>query len=174
MIVNRSQLETVLRNVRGATFCSIVALTKCDVRSGSPLTGRDVRKLSRRNCVIGFGYESVVNRQREREEKDADFVAASRRWGARIAGTPLVAHNGKLYLEAKVERVCEYRYHVDGRIESTEIVEPNLRDGGRADRQELDRPVVLRDFGLESIVTLALNGALYEVREHRSTDRVSA
>lgn len=159
------RLEKILRDVRGTTAVTITALTEPDmVARDNPYAGR-VRKRSRRNCLIGFGYENAVNNQRLREDKDADFVAGPRKWGVRIAGTPIVEHKGKVYLEAKVQRVLEYRYEVDGEIVENALIEPWLRDKGAADRQELAKPVELRDFALTSITDLVMGGYHYHVSD---------
>jgi hypothetical protein len=165
--INRTELELLLRNVKGTTLAGVVILTVPQVNKkvngvANPIHGR-VQKRAHRNVVLGFKYENSVNNQRIREDKDADFVAEPRAWGVRIDGTPLVSHNDNLYLECKVERVVEAQYLLDGQPVEDSEVEPYLPVRKPSSRQEVDRPVVLIDVKLENVEQLRIFGEVYNV-----------
>lgn len=132
--------------------------------------------------MIGFRYENSVNRQRDREGTDPNFVAQRRKWGKHVPGTPLVEHKGGVYLETKVERELEQRYEVDGVPVSAEEIEAlvnrrsaraipatadPLQDFARdlTTIQGVKRPVILRDFALESIIQLRMGGEWYAIEK---------
>jgi hypothetical protein len=153
-------IET-LKAIRGTTFVTFVAETTPTLRKkGNPLAGR-VTKLSRVNGVVGFDYESAVNRQRFREGHPDTFTAAPRKWGQRIAGTPIVSHKDTLYLEVKVEKVLSTTYLVDGREATPEemaVIQAFLPERAGNPNQEVDREVVLRDYAIESLREITLRG----------------
>lgn len=167
--ITRDDLERILRNIHGSTPVTLVTITYPAVKKTGLLSGKTVEKWSRRNCIIGFIYGNSVNYQRERENKTPDFTALPRKWGQRIQGTPLVEHNGNVYLETKVQRVLDSQYVVDGRFVADYEVEPHLRAGSGDDgRQDLENPVVLRDFKLENIMSVNMFGESYVVHDGES------
>jgi len=171
MKITNAELEAKLRDLQGATIVSLIAQTVPDMyKTANPYWGK-VHKLSRVKGLIGVRYENSVNRQREREwSPEAEtghvqhFEAKPRAWGKHIAGTPLIAHNGKLYLEVKVETVLQTQYrHVETGKELFDVG-PFLRKRSKSSgRQQVERAVVLRDYKLESIVELRLQGEIYSI-----------
>ena len=191
------ELEKLLRLVKSARMVSLVALTDPAMRkTDNPHFGR-IRKISRVGGVINFLYEHSVNRQRLRENQPTDssgnverFGAFPRRWGQRVKGTPLVEHvpEGvgcvRCYLEIKVQR-RESKY-VDREsmapVQYEEIRqwlkydERNIAEGVR---QQVDRPVVLRDFRLDHIAsikgidgggeTIDVRPTIYELKRYQRT-----
>jgi hypothetical protein len=165
--ISRDELLNKLRNIKGTTAIGITTVTKPDMNKKvngepNPYYGR-VSKWARRSCMIGFKYTNSVNNQREREDKDADFVAQPRKWGVRIAGTPLVEHNGKFYLECKVERVLESHYFLDDDLADDEVVEPYLVKRSQSGRQGVDREVILIDPALENIESIVMFGEVFDI-----------
>jgi hypothetical protein len=167
------ELRDMLSNLRGTTFVTFQALTDPRLLANHPITGqpnpfRDAMKVSKVNGTIGFIYENSVNRQREREELTADFVAMPRRWGRRINGTPLVEHNGEHYLEVKVEKSYFHGYirqhPITGQWEMlpTEAVDEYLPPR-RPTRQGVRKEVILRDYTISNIRELQLRGEHIEV-----------
>jgi len=155
--ITRSELASLLRGIRGATFATLV--TKTDARlkkTGNPFGPVD--KVSRVNVTLGFQYENSVNRQRVREESEPDFKAAPRQWGERIPGTVLVEHKGKLYLETKVERALGHRFMDSSGTEIPSAkVERFLPARRPSTRQETEKEILVRDYRLDSIQALVLN-----------------
>jgi hypothetical protein len=152
-------LPDLFTSIKGATFATIVTNTDARVRASCPF-GRNVRKVSRVNVTLNYNYAAAVNRQRTREGGEADFEAAPRQWGERIKGTSLVRHeSGKLYLETKVERSlgCEY-FAADGSRIEAEAIAPYLPSKGGSGRQEVEKPVLVRDYALDSIKGVTIKG----------------
>jgi len=111
--------------------------------------------------MLNFDYAAAVNRQREREGMVADFVAEPRKWGERVAGTPLVTHKGKWYVEAMVRRSEVVGYIMpDGTAVDPEEVAKwlKVRHGGR---QAVKKPIILRDFSVENIRSMRMKGMEY-------------
>lgn len=153
-------LVALLSEVKGATFATLITETDARLRKGGNPFG-PVRKVSRVNVTLGFQYEAAVNRQRTREGSEADFEAKPRQWGVRKPGTMLVEHKGKVYLETKVERSLSHVYlTASGQELTDEEVAPFLPAKG-ASRQEVEREILVRDYDLESIRSLAFGGEQY-------------
>jgi hypothetical protein len=163
------ELVDLLMESRGAKFVTLETRTEPRLLAKHPLTGTpnphrgNVVKISRVNGMIGWQYESSVNRQRAREGMTDDFEAMRRAWGRRISGTPLVEHDGRYYVELKVERSLGHRYEtLDGwpvEASSVEVYLPTRRPG----RQGVQREVVLRDYAIENIVSIKMNGTTFFV-----------
>jgi hypothetical protein len=127
----------------------------------------NVYKLARVNGVINWVYEKAVNDQRRRENKTPDFRAFPRIWGTRLRGLPFVIHTNKAgdthhYLEVKIENPIEERYYTARRnvripYENIDkyLVKPGL------DRQEVESPIILRDYRLDHILAIKIDGAGY-------------
>jgi hypothetical protein len=138
---------------------SFVASTEPRLRAGNPFPG--LRKVSKINGVLNFNYTAAVNRQREREGMVADFVAEPRKWGVRMEGTPLVYHNGKHYIECKVERseVVAYIMPDLSPVDPDEVAKwlPSRHSG----RQAVEKTIVLRDFAVENLRSIRMKGTEY-------------
>lgn len=154
-------LVATLAMVKGATFATLITETDARLKkTGNPFG--PVRKVSRVNVCLGFQYESAVNRQRTREGSEADFEAKPRQWGTRQAGTMLVEHKGKLYLETKVERSLGYTYmDANGTELTPEEVAPYLPARTESTRQETEKEIVVRDYSLDSIRSISFGGEQY-------------
>ena len=154
-----SELKSALLERKGTTFVTIVAETDPKLRKrGNPYAGR-VTKRSRVNGAIGWIYGNGVNRQRVREGLEPDFTAHPRKWGERIKGTPFVEHKGNTYLELKVERVLGTEYLLDGKTIDRSLIEewlPKRKPEG--ERQQVESPVILRDYNLANIKAIAFDG----------------
>lgn len=154
-------LVALLTSVKGATFATLITETDARLKkTGNPFG--PVRKVSRVNVCLGFQYESAVNRQRTREGTEADFEAAPRQWGQRQPGTMFVEHKGKLYLETKVEKSLSHIFmDANGKELTPEEIAPYLPARSESSRQETDKEIIVRDYALESIRSLALKGETY-------------
>lgn len=161
-------LVDLLASVKGATFATLITETDARLKkTGNPFG--DVRKVSRVNVCLGFQYENAVNRQRVREGNEADFQAAPRQWGERKPGTMLVEHKDKLYLETKVEHSLGYTFFdANGNELSAEQVEPFLPTRSESSRQDTDKEILVRDYALESIRSLAIGGETYVMLQNVS------
>jgi len=160
--ITRDALQSMLSDIRGATFATLVTATDPKLRkTGNPLG--NVRKVSRVNVTLGFQYEGAVNRQRAREGSEADFQTAPRQWGTKISPM-LIEHKGKVYLETKVERSLSHSFiDADGKEIDSKMVEPFLPARTPSTRQETEKEILVRDYALESILSIAIRGEEYVV-----------
>ena len=151
----------MLYSVRGATMVSFIASTEPRLKAGNPFPG--LRKITKIGGVLNFNYAASVNRQREREGMTPDFVAEPRKWGQRVEGTPIVTHNGKFYVEAKVERseIMGYIMPDLSMVDEHEVLNwlPN-RHGGR---QHVEKTIILRDFAVENLRSMRIKGNEYVI-----------
>lgn len=194
--VSIQELTNLLDARRGACFVTIVArvdakLVKKHRETGEPNPYAGATKVSRVNGCINWSYANSVNNQRLREGQptnEADqvefFTPEKRAWGQRrfynAAGeavydrsasvrlSPFVDHKQAVYLEMKVEKSVEHRYELDGEVLTDEQVAPYLPKRKESSRQQVEKPVILRDYTLDkagetSIMALTMGGETYHV-----------
>jgi hypothetical protein len=166
------ELREILMELRGAKAATIFAKTEPKMRkTDNPYIGR-VLKHSQVNGMVNWHYENSVNNQREREGHGEIFEALPRKWGTRIKRpdgtlTPLVEHKGQWYLEVKVQQTIRHEYRFVGterklnRISMEELRKFLTERTGEGARQELEKVVILRDYALENIYQLTLDGQEY-------------
>ncbi len=172
--MTKADLVSTLLTRKGAFFATIVAETDPRMKkTGNPYVG--AMKLSRVNGLFNWIYGNAVNRQRVRENQPLDpageveyFEPHARKWGNRLRRpdgtvTPLVEHKGQHYIEVKVERSLGYEYRLDGTTLDPKAVEAFLPERKEGARQEVDNPVILRDYAIESIRQITLDGIVYEI-----------
>ena len=160
--ITKQSLLALLAEVKGATFATLVTKTDARLRkTGNPFG--NVEKVSRVNVCLGFQYEAAVNRQRTREGTEADFEAAPRQWGERISPM-LVEHKGRIYLETKVEKSLGCTYlGSNGQEISSEQVASFLPARKPSARQETEKEILVRDYSLDSILSLSFRGEEYVI-----------
>ncbi len=119
------------------------------------------------NGMINFNYQNAVNRQRDRENLPTTFVAKARQWGVHIKGTPLVEHTNKegefkTYLEVKVEKTLSWKLiHKDTSNDFTAADLAIIHGFDKPfspSRQGVQDEVILRDFDLDNIIGLTIDG----------------
>lgn len=175
--VTPEQLGLILAKVTHAQPIGFTSLTDARARkTGNPYG--QVRKLVKRQAFVGFDYETSVGNARARQGMGADvpaFESKAHSWGERIADSCcLLRHprTGELYLIVKVERECRPTYLTQQPSGvwspvDTALVAPFLpmdESDVTANRQGLDRPVVYRQYRLDSLVTLTMAGQRYRIR----------
>ena len=154
------ELIVRLSALRGAQPVTVETRTVPTMRkTGNPFAG-NVVKLSRVNGFVNWTYATSVNNQRDREGRDTNFEALPRQWGTRVASTPFVLHNGRVYVELKVERSLGHGYQtLSGQpipVESLiDFLPAKREDSGR---QEVERAVVLRDYAIDSLTAVTFAG----------------
>ena len=158
--ITNTTLLALLAQVRGATFATLITETVPKLKKTGNNLGH-VRKVSRVNVCLGFQYDNAVNRQRTREGADNDFEAAPRQWGVKV--TPMIVeHKGRFYLETKVENSLGTQYiDEDGKEIPFAIVEPFLPSRSKSNRQKTEKEILVRDYALDSIKTIAFGGETY-------------
>jgi len=174
--IPQTKLESLLFGVSRCAFISFTAITTPDMRRTGNKYADTARKVTIGRGEICWRYSSAVNRQRARENSDRPkraltrFVAQARKWGSRLKGTPLVSYTSPtdktrlLYLEIKVEARTEHYFDskTRKRIPATKI-NPFLKSASAQPQQGVNREIVLRDYRLDHLAELTLNGTRYTI-----------
>lgn len=133
-----------------------------------------LKKLSRVQAFTGngWGYTTAVHRQQLREGQSPTFKAEERSWGEQISAALVRKGSGAkaaFYLSAQLvgrNRSPIYfakdskglLHHV-----ARHLVEPFLERDDSAAKQQLAKPVLRRDYRLDHIRSLTLNGESYRM-----------
>lgn len=163
------QMAGLLSDSLGANFVTIETRTVPKLLARHPISGEanpfrgNIVKVAIVNGVINWVYERAVNRQRTREELTADFQAMPRKWGHRMAGTPLVEHNGQYYLELKVERSIDYRYEAMDRTPLDKAAVNQYLTPPSASRQGVEKTIILRDYKIDNITRIKYRGQEFRI-----------
>lgn len=172
MKLTKSQLVETIKSIKGTTFATLETSTEPKMRkTGNPYFGR-VRKISKGlNVQIGSVYEKAVNRQAEREgnESAGEFKAEKLAYGSWLVPHKLIEHKG----EIQIRVTCNPRmkpksvsYEIDGVEIPVEEIKPFMPESKKSARQEsfgVEREVVPRNFKLESITAITVNGTRYRI-----------
>lgn len=162
-------LTSALTNVSGASFVGIDTLTTGTLLGGkaNPHKGR-VTKTVTGSSVMVFqnkttsAYAAMVARRLAQEGKDpASFTLGSRAWGERLPNSPIVRHDkGGItlyYLEVIFLKAGKVEFLLDGEpIEKSAII--GLADKVEGEQGGLANKVIIRTFGVDSIVALRVDG----------------
>lgn len=170
--INQQQLVGILMGVLGAKAVSFSAKTKANVRK-TPYG--DIFKLSRVNGMVGFQYDDGVVRRLAKEGKtDADFRRGES-WHEPVVDdqgrlTPLCVNkksDGKGYLRFMYRKTLgEPRYFgADGEELTQSQVEPYLRKSSNYENQCLDKPLEIKVYALENLLSISVDGQSYEMSE---------
>lgn len=158
-VIQENDFMNFLINHRGHGFGTIKALTPSRLlKTDNP--HKDSLKYSVVQINWGiWNYTSSLYSMASKEGKEIVFDVKPRQWGERMAGTPLVHHKGKYYLEAKCEKLVEMDYYDQegnklDKEEMSQFVPVRKKSSTQA---QLDGEVVLRDYSLSNI--MVFNGA---------------
>ena len=184
--VSISQLRDILAGVTHAQPFSATTLTKVDAKkTGNPFPGH-IRKLTRINGMTGVDYSSCVERQMARDGmKNPSFQPQQRSWGQKLSAA-LIEHKGSFYLPARMNPSLTPKplYLIEKPNSANPAARPRLvavdkavvapflppnRIHQAAAAQGVAKEVVYRDFRLDSIITLSLNGRKYRVRQAQTS-----
>ncbi len=171
--ISQSQLADMLRSVKGARALTISALTDTRARkTGNPYS--EVLKLTKINGFVGVDYGASVERQQAKDGQPVGFEAKQHPWGDKVEGTPLRAHRktGKLYLTLQPKKVIDRQTFFGRNPASGVLVQipkatiaaflPEKRSA--APSQGVEHEVLTRDYALDNITAISLNGETYRVR----------
>jgi len=159
-------VESVLGNIKGATFVGLDTETVVDLKGGkkNEMQGRVTKVMTGALVQVfarggeGGGYENKVNRRLDKEGKEVEFEVGPRKWGTRLEGKPFVEHKGELYLEVIFERPGESHYLLDGKpIQAAEIIGLDEGPVKAGEQGGLEDKVILRTFKFDSIKALRVN-----------------
>ena len=155
-----------LKTRKGSEFASILSVSPAKLLKKSrdtkePPPWKELHKVSKVSGILNFRYENSVNNQREREGHPEVFEAQSRAWGEHVLRDDgslscLIKHRGKHYVELKVQNTV-FSYYVDdegNRYTRSEIADFLQRKSSESSRQELEEPVIVRDYRLDHVVSI--------------------
>jgi hypothetical protein len=150
------EIEDLLNQIRGCTFASLDAETFPYPGIKKVTTGQQVMLFTNKG---GSAYEKMVRRRLDSIGKNpANFVLGDRAWGEPIAGTPLIYHRGKHYLQViEVHEGVSAFYFTSGQP----IVNPEkLGLSRKRTNQGLSKEdeVVVRTYKLDNIIRITLLG----------------
>lgn len=183
-------LRRVLETRKGARIITLVTITVPAMRkSDNPYFGL-VERVVRRNGMCGAGYESSVNRRREKEGQPADdeglvmqFTSLPLPWGEHdgphfVKHTPKNATEPKYYLKFLPNRNLQdqWRHALTKQPyepADVEAIKTFLRVSGGSSRQEIANQVDWRTIALDSIEQITIDGELYVI-DHPQTPAVAA
>lgn len=166
VLVDKMGLVRELMQIKNAVPATIIAVTEEKMnKTKNPFYGR-VTKKQRSNVFINFDYANSVNKRLVKEGKEADFVAHQRVWGERLPNTPIVFHNNTYYLEAGflTKNDPKVEYFLDGEPTDKAVFEtymkPKTKSSGNQGLED-ENEVVLRDFKIDSVHEIHMNGKIY-------------
>lgn len=164
-ITTEQAIEMIRNNVRGTMMLSITALTEPKMRkTGNPFDG-NVFKVCDMTGAVGFDYEKSVNRQDVREGGDGTREAKPRAWGVLTEDRLFVQHNGKTYLQMKVESATDPIYLTkSGNEISVEALKPFMPTrSGSSTQDGIKKEVVVRDISFDNITAMRFMGTEYAI-----------
>ena len=164
--ITKQELIEMLKNLKSATPTTIITNTIPKMRKkNNPYLDR-VTKFMKANVFINFNYENSVNKVRDKEGNEVDFVASPRIWGVKIPGTPLVEHKGSYYLECRFLKHVNTTYICNNQNIDESVLSDFLQEGSNAAHQgvSFENEVILRDFKIENILEIRLMGEVYSIK----------
>ncbi len=159
--ITKQELIELVNGIKGTTFISADIVTEPKMRkTDNPYLG--ATKVTTLSGAINFDYESSVNNQLERENKETDFRAAPRSWGQHVDNW--VEHKGKYYLPIKVQGHSDAIFIHEGNKIDKDVLKPFLYESHKPHTQEeLDKEITVRDVKIESIRAIRIKGDEYLV-----------
>ena len=143
-----------------ATFATIVAKVEQKMyKRGNPLAGKNVQKRVNYQLALNCVYENAVNKQREREGLEGNFVSSSN-WHEKVfdgINGAILRHkqdHEKRYLSGIVKNAEVVDYFVDGERATPEEVETikQFRQVSKAPQnQGIEESIIFRAISLENI-----------------------
>lgn len=190
--ITHEQLREKLAALKSATPIAFTAITKVEAKKkgevieyGSELVASEggvsptrnpkiienpwqtIMKLAKVQAFTGNPFQSAVRKQEERENQSPTFVAGDRPWGENVSPA-LIQKGDSFYLATQILHSSEPIYmektNAGLKILNTDSVKPFLPAPAYRFKQQLEKPVVRKDYSLESIVSISMGGEKYRVR----------
>lgn len=172
--MSTARLERFFKEkVNGVKMASIDTKTKVHLKGGQSNPYKDkVSKLTLGSSVMLYsntasnGYETLVKRRLVQEGKDPnDFELGDRPWGQRIPGTPIVTHNGKIYLEVIYLKPGTSTHLLEDDREILPENIPGYPERTEGEQGGLENKVIIRTISLDSLLSIRIDGQEYKVNE---------
>lgn len=188
-LINRNDLRNLLFSIKGAKIVTITTKTTPKLIGGKSCPYKGVEKIAVVNGTINYSYENSVNRQRTREDKEADFQSQARVWGKQLFTEnansrtqkrliPFVVKKwnsdviseqefnnvpeNEIYLNIKVERSLDYKYVMNGKeVDKSEVNGYLPRPSSNT--QDVDKEVMPRNYLLTNITEITVDGETYKI-----------
>jgi len=156
--ISVNDLVNKLMTIEPNTEATIKTLTDPKLKkTNNPYEG--VLKESVSQVTLNYRYSDEVNRQRAREGAEFDFTPKPRKWGTRLGETALITHNSQIYVSACFRSVDSTKYlHEGNEIDKTLLEQWIPVRKSQADKQGLATEVIVRDFKLNSLVSIQIEG----------------
>lgn len=162
-LITRAELITLIKSIKGATFATITLSTDPTMRkTNNPFHGM-VKKVAIHNVCLNFNYENSVNRQREREDKIADFEAQST-WGVHESPA-IVVYKDQTYLQAKLEKTLNFMYvsTIDRKPVDASQLEEFLPKRSEMANQGVNETIKTIKPKIDNIVAISVKGEDYQI-----------
>ena len=164
--ISESQLLSILLQkdtIKGGSFFGVLTDTEEKNIEKPKLNGLvGVRK------ITGFAGHVYTSHQymNQRLKVESDYVPSPRAWGVRMTDCPLIEHKGKYYLEVFFDKGSIVAtknfgyYKLDENGTRIDLDKAMVRSFMRPAKEE---PVVYRNYALESILEIKINGVRYKI-----------
>jgi hypothetical protein len=138
-------VQLVMQGLQGTSFVSFEAVTAVKLTAEGKCLFGSVTKVARVNVPLNAEYQAAVNKRREREGLEKDFVPGARRNHTRpVVGLPFAVGNPEndggrphLYMVIVLPRSLEYTYFdAEGKVRSHEEVNPHIYRSPNAFRNQ--------------------------------------
>lgn len=165
ILVSRYELLQFLRTIDGgkATFISLLSVTKQELRkTGNPYRDTQIYKISKVVGQINFNYENKVHKQ------DKSYEVGERPWGKKsndqFNGT-LVDYKEWDYLTIAITQVVYKPKFTDGlKLIDKDKIQAFIPLKKKS-YVEAELGIVYRNYRLDSIRKVKVNGIIYKVVE---------
>lgn len=165
-IVTPEQLVAELSKLTSPTIVVLLTNTAPAMRKRSHAGElnpfwKKLRQLSKVRGMIGGRYENARHTAAKKLDPQAPKIKSSaRKWGARRKDAPLVDYRGHVYLDFHLKTLLAVEYRKAGNLHRVnELAVRNFLRGRE------DAPVHWRNYMLDNVREVRMNGAAYVVKE---------
>lgn len=182
IIISRDEMvKMFLGEIDCATFVEVFCTTSPKMnKTGNPYYGMIYKKIEV-NGMLGWDYQSNVNKQRAREGKETDFVVNPRQWGTHMVN-PENGKTSRVMIE-HTNKAGEYNQYIQFRALNVQSIEYCWLNGTAltdaevlaakgfmpkkqpSKTQELDKEIPVSDYNVNSVTMFTYNHVLYCLRE---------
>ena len=165
LTIPRSNMITLLSEVERPTFVHLVTDTKVRMNKTNNPYYDEIRKVLSSNFYIGLEYEKRVNVNREKENKETDFVSSPLSGKEHISKCVLTdtKTRTKFYL------MCEWfkrsypkiDYIHNGNSIDRQLFQSFEVKRKESEKQDLEKKVNIVTYGMDSIKEIRMNRTRY-------------
>lgn len=169
--ITRAEMIDILNGIKGAKPVTFEFSSPPNMLAKSRINGQpnpfrgDINKVRKYNVIVNFIYENSVNRQRDREDKTADFVAGTN-WGEHTGDNRIIIENkDKQYVQCKLERVLDTHYEKisNGAMVDDAALSEFFSDRKASAGQGVDDEILVIRILADNITAFTHNKERYEI-----------